>query len=111
MLWCSLAAAAPIPPLAWELPHVVSVDLKKEKKKKEKKEQFLLQRKLKRIKSIMKEFTGGLVVGDLYCHCCGLGHCCGSSLILGLGTSTCCECGKKKKSLTKTLKEFHEQHK
>ena len=35
-LWCRLAAAAPIRPLAWEPPYVVSVGLKKKKKKKKK---------------------------------------------------------------------------
>ena len=29
------------------------------------------------------------------CHCCGLGHCCGMSLIPGSGTSTFHECGKE----------------
>ena len=24
-----------------------------------------------------------------HCHCCGMGHCCGLSLIPSLGTSTC----------------------
>ena len=36
-LWCRLAAAAPISPLAWELPYVAGVALKSKKKKKEKK--------------------------------------------------------------------------
>ena len=30
-------------------------------------------------------------------HCSGLGCCCGTDLITGLGTSTCCRKGKKKK--------------
>ena len=33
-LWCRLAAAAPIRPLAWELPYATGVVLKKKKKKK-----------------------------------------------------------------------------
>ena len=33
-LWCRLAAAAPISPLAWELPYAVCVALKRKKKKK-----------------------------------------------------------------------------
>ena len=37
-LWCRPAAAAPIPPLAWELPDAIGAALKKKrgKKKKEK---------------------------------------------------------------------------
>ena len=34
LLWCRPAAAAPIRPLAWELPHAVGLALKKKKKKK-----------------------------------------------------------------------------
>ena len=34
LLWCRSAAAAPIQPLAWELPYVVGVALKSQKKKK-----------------------------------------------------------------------------
>ena len=30
-LWCRLAAAAPVRPLAWELPYAKGVDLKKKK--------------------------------------------------------------------------------
>ena len=33
-LWCRLAAIALIQPLAWELPHVEGVALKRQKKKK-----------------------------------------------------------------------------
>ena len=32
-IWCRLAAAVPIPPLAWELPYAMGVTLKKKKKK------------------------------------------------------------------------------
>ena len=32
-LWCRLAAAAPIRPLAWELPYAVGAALKKKKEK------------------------------------------------------------------------------
>ena len=32
-LWCRLVAAAPIRPLAWELPHAVGAALKRQKKK------------------------------------------------------------------------------
>jgi len=40
--WCKLAAAAPIPPLAWELPHAIGAALKRKKrKKKEKKNEHL----------------------------------------------------------------------
>ena len=35
-LWCRLAAAAPIQPIAWELPHATSLALKSKKKKKKK---------------------------------------------------------------------------
>ena len=33
-LWCKLAAAAPVPPLAWELPYAAGGALKSKKKKK-----------------------------------------------------------------------------
>ena len=33
-LWCRLAAAAPLQPLAWELPYAMGVALKSKKKKK-----------------------------------------------------------------------------
>ena len=36
-LWCRPAAAAPIQPLAWELPYAIGVTLKSKKAKKEKK--------------------------------------------------------------------------
>ena len=36
LLWGRLAAAAPIQPLAWELPHAASAALKRQKKKKKK---------------------------------------------------------------------------
>ena len=36
-LWLWLAAAAPVPPLAWALPYAVSAALKSKKKKKKKK--------------------------------------------------------------------------
>ena len=34
-LWCNLAAAAPVQPLAWELPKAVRAALKRPKKKKQ----------------------------------------------------------------------------
>ena len=36
-LWCRPAAAAPIQPLAWELPHVAGMALKRQTEKKKKK--------------------------------------------------------------------------
>ena len=36
-LWCRLAAATPIRPLAWELPHATCMALKSKKSKKKKK--------------------------------------------------------------------------
>ena len=36
-LWCRLAAAIPIQPLAWELPHAAGAAVKRKKKKKKKK--------------------------------------------------------------------------
>ena len=36
MLWRKLAAVAPIPPVAWGLPHATLVALKRKKKKKDK---------------------------------------------------------------------------
>ena len=41
-LWCSLAAAAPVRPLARELPYAVGAALKKKKKRKRKKRMSLL---------------------------------------------------------------------
>ena len=38
-LWCGLAGAALIQPLAWELPHASRVALKRQKKKKKKKKE------------------------------------------------------------------------
>ena len=35
-LWCTPSAAAPIPPLAWEVPYTTGVALKKKKKRKDK---------------------------------------------------------------------------
>ena len=35
-LWCRLAVAAPIRPLAWELPYAIGAGLKRQKRKKEK---------------------------------------------------------------------------
>ena len=40
-LWCRLAATAPIPPLAWELPYATGVALKRQKEKKKKKKKIL----------------------------------------------------------------------
>ena len=47
-LWCRLAAAAPIRPLAWKLPYATYAALKKEKKEKKK------ERKI--VKETNKEF-------------------------------------------------------
>ena len=44
-LWCRQTAAAPIEPLAWELPYAVSVALKRGKKKKKVPEQELSKEK------------------------------------------------------------------
>ena len=38
-LWCRLAAAAPMRPLAWELPYTVGAALKRKRKKKKKKKE------------------------------------------------------------------------
>ena len=35
------------------------------------------------------------------CHCCGLGHCCGTCSISGLGISACCRSGQKNKYIYK----------
>ena len=35
LLWCRLAATAPIQPLSWELPYATDMTLKKKKKAKE----------------------------------------------------------------------------
>ena len=34
----------------------------------------------------------------IWCHCNGLGHCCGAGSVSGLGTFTCQGCGPRKKS-------------
>ena len=49
-LWHRLAAAAPIRPLAWELPYAAGVAQKRKKKKKERK---------KKKRMMPKELTGG----------------------------------------------------
>ena len=36
-------------------------------------------------------------LGIRHCHCCGLDHCWGAGLILGLGTSACLRHGQKEK--------------
>ena len=60
-LWCRLAAAAPIQPLAWKLSYAAGVALKpKKKKKKQKKEktiEFIIASK--RIKYPSKKFSQG----------------------------------------------------
>ena len=38
-LWCRLAAAAPIGPLAWEIPYATGAGVKKKKKKEEENDQ------------------------------------------------------------------------
>ena len=48
-LWCKLAAAAPIGPLAWGLPFAMGVALKKKTKKKRKREK----------KKLAQGFTAG----------------------------------------------------
>ena len=40
-LWCSLAAVAPIGPLAWERPYATGVALKRQKEKSKKKKKIL----------------------------------------------------------------------
>ena len=60
-LWCRPAAAAPIPPLAWELSYAAGVALKKRN-------------------SWVQEFPGGLGVRTWCFHHCSLGS------IPGLGT-------------------------
>ena len=42
-LWCRLAAAGPIRPLAWKPPYVTGVALKKQKKRKRKKKEKLIK--------------------------------------------------------------------
>ena len=41
------------------------------------------------IRRQIREFPGGLVGKDSYCHCCGSGYCYGSGLIPSPGTSAC----------------------
>ena len=46
-LWCRLAAAVPIQPLAWKLPYATSVALKSKKKKKKRKRSRTERREVK----------------------------------------------------------------
>jgi len=57
-LWCRLAAAALIGPLAWELPYAAGAALKKKKKKKRK------ERKKKKKERISWEFLLWLSVNE-----------------------------------------------
>ena len=49
-LWCGLAAAAPISPLAWEPPYALSVGLKKKKGKKKLINPFIPQLEIRSLK-------------------------------------------------------------
>ena len=67
--WHRPAAAAPINTLAWEIPYAAGAALKSKKQNKTK------QKKLLGI----PWWPGGLRIQC--CHCCGSGHCCGTSSI------------------------------
>ena len=38
---------------------------------------------------------------------CALGHCCGTGLISGPGTSACCGCSQKKRTEKKEKNKYH----
>ena len=99
-LWCKLAAAAPIQPLAWEPPHAVGAALKKGQKKKEKCIEIgMKMRSLKYhlLKVGVEVPTLVQLIKDLALLGCGVGCTCGSNSVPGLGTFTCCWCGRKRK--------------
>ena len=58
-LWCRPAAAAPIQPLAWELPYVVGAGLKRQKKKKKKRKKNEIQTRGKNSKVTEVRTVGG----------------------------------------------------
>ena len=56
--WCSLAATAPIRPLAWEIPYAAGTALKKKKeRKKERKKTHIHKKRLNTVK-LLEEDTG-----------------------------------------------------
>ena len=56
---------------------------------------------IKKMWYLYRSFLVGQQVKDPYCHCSGLGHCCGSGLIPGPGTSAFCGRGQKEKKKKK----------
>ena len=75
-LWCRLAAAALIQPLAWELPYASG----------------LVQNKQTKNPGISWWLSGLRI---RHCHCCGCCYCSEVSLIPGQGSSTSHEQGQK----------------
>ena len=61
--WCRPAAAVPIQPLAWELPHASSVAIKRKKKKKKKK-----KKDVKKWKDILFYYKRNLFFCFFFCE-------------------------------------------
>ena len=75
--------------LAWELPHATQ----EQPKKKEKRKRVGVPLWLRRLRIWC-------------CHLCGSGHCCGTDLISGPGTSACHRCGQKGKKPRNSIMIF-----
>ena len=56
-LWCRQAAAAPIQPLAWELPYATGAAIKKIKKKKKKRKKEKKKKERKKKKKTEKQLS------------------------------------------------------
>ena len=84
-LWRRLAAAAPIRPVAWELPYTADAALKRKRRRRKKGPRVLLWHR-------------GL--GIQCCRSSGLGHSCSTGSVPGLGTFTCHQLRQKEKKKT-----------
>ena len=84
-LWYRPVAMAPIRPLAWESPYAVGAALEKDaQKNKRQKEKKKEKKKTKACLGVPLWYSRLRI----WCYCSGPGHCCGSGLIPGQGTST-----------------------
>ena len=107
-LWCRPAAAAPVQPLAWELPYATGAALKKQKTKNKplrEGKQINTFKTLREGKQNMQRgriYFGGVPswhhgLKIQHCHYNSLGRCYGTCSIPGPGTSTCHGCSQKRK--------------